>query len=81
MARIMGCSYQNVQQRSRRGEAVQVALQAAAERGGGVVRIADLRTARAVALAAANVEDVTGSQREREALRATGTDNVRYLHD
>ena len=76
MGRIYGCSYENVQQRASRGEAVHVALQAKLGKGA-LVRIADIRAQRAAALAAAHINDVTGSERECMALGATGTDSVR----
>jgi hypothetical protein len=78
MGRIYGCSYQNMQQRAKRGETAHVEQQAR-RAGGALIRIADLRTTRAARLAAADVTDITGSARERDALKATGTDNERRL--
>ncbi|GAB3976378.1 hypothetical protein GCM10029978_063100 [Actinoallomurus acanthiterrae] len=74
MGRIMGCSYQAIQQRGKRGEAVHVKLQATLA-DGAVIRIADVRAQRAAALAAAHLDDVTGSARERNMLKATGTED------
>lgn len=78
MGRIYGCSYQNIQQRGKRGEAAMVAHEARRS-AGALVRISDIRAARAARLRTVGVEDITGSARERSALRATGTDNVRQL--
>ncbi|MEV5753739.1 hypothetical protein AB0L00_38465 [Actinoallomurus sp. NPDC052308] len=76
MGRIMGCSYQAIQQRVERGQAAHVKLQVTTT-SGAVIRIADVRAQRAAALAAANVNDVTGSARERNVLKATGTEDSR----
>jgi hypothetical protein len=78
MGRIYGCSYQNIQQRAKRGEAATVAYEARRS-GGAIVRIGDIRAARAARLNEAGVQDITGSAHERSALRATGTDNIRAL--
>jgi hypothetical protein len=74
MGRIMGCSYQAIQQRRTRGETVHVKLQATLA-GGAVIRIADVRAQRAAALAAAHIDDITGSARERNILKPTGTED------
>lgn len=67
-ARILGVSRQAIAKRVRLGEAVHVRIEA--ERtAGAVVRIADVRARRAAGLAAAGIQDRTGSPRE---LRAAG---------
>ncbi|HEY2309481.1 MAG TPA: hypothetical protein VGI05_26685 [Streptosporangiaceae bacterium] len=67
MAAILGVSRQAVAKRIGLGELVYAA--AAAARGAGpVVRLADVRRARAAGLASAGVADVTGTERERRAV-------------
>jgi hypothetical protein len=66
MADIMGVSRQAIAKRIGLGEAAYAAAHARAG-AGPLVRLADIRTARAAALRAAGVPDVTGSAREREA--------------
>lgn len=78
MGDIYGCKWQNIQQRAKRGELVHVEQQTI-RACGSLVRISDVRAKRAARLTAVNVPDVTGSARERSALPATGTDNVRRL--
>lgn len=66
MAAILGVSDIAIMKRIRNGELVYAALQAA--RGAGaLVRIGDIRRARANALADAHVTDRTGSEREKRA--------------
>lgn len=60
---ILGVSKQAVHKRVRLGEEVYVRLEAA-RAGGAVVRLADVRQARARGLAGAGVADRTGSPRE-----------------
>lgn len=67
-AAILGVTRQAIAKRIKLGEAVHV-HQEATRAAGAVVRIADVRAARAAALAAAGVQDRTGSDRE---LRAAG---------
>jgi hypothetical protein len=74
MGRITGCSYQAIQQRTKRGKTAHDKLQATLA-SGAVIRIADVRAQRAATLAAAHIDDVTGSARERSVLKATGTEN------
>lgn len=71
IGRIMGIAYQSAQKRARRGEAALVQL-LARRTDGAVVQLAVKRAERAAALAAAGVEDRTGSQRELEATGTTG---------
>jgi hypothetical protein len=59
----MGISKQAVHKRVRLGEAVLGRL-AAARNNGAIVRLADMRKKRAAGLAAAGLEDRTGSPRE-----------------
>lgn len=66
MAAILGISKQGVHKRVRLGEDIYARLEAA-KAGGALVRLADVRAARAAALAGAGVEDRTGSPRERQA--------------
>lgn len=67
IAAILGTSRQAIAKRIRLGELVYAA--AAAARGAGpVVRLADIRRARAAGLASAGVTDVTGTERERRAV-------------
>lgn len=69
MALILGVSRQAVAKRIGLGELAAAAVNAA--RGGGaLVRIGEVRSRRARLLAAANVPDLTGSERERGQLRA-----------
>lgn len=69
MAAILGISRQGVAKRISLGELAAAAVNAA--RGGGaLVRIGEVRARRARLLAAANVPDLTGSDRERQQLRA-----------
>jgi hypothetical protein len=63
IADIIGVSRQAVHKRVRLGEAVLSRL-AAARNNGAVVRLADMRQARAAGLAAAGLPDRTGSSRE-----------------
>lgn len=67
MAAMLGVSRQAIAKRARLGEAV-YARMAAARGAGALVRIADIRTRRAQLAAAAEVVDVTGSERERQAV-------------
>lgn len=67
-ARILGVKRQAIAKRIGLGEQVHVRQEAARE-DGAVVRIADVRARRAAGLAAAGIEDKTGSPRE---LRAAG---------
>lgn len=67
-ARILGVTRQAMAKRIKLGEQVHV-RQEAERTAGAVVRIADVRAQRAAGLAAAGVEDRTGSPRE---LRAAG---------
>lgn len=71
-AAILGVSRQAVAKRIKLGEEVHVTLEASRSVGA-VVRIADIRAERARNLAAAGVEDRTGSVRELSAFRATGS--------
>jgi hypothetical protein len=66
MAKILGVSDIAIMKRIRNGEIV-YAMQQAARGAGALVRIGDIRRARANALAAAQVHDRTGSARERQA--------------
>jgi hypothetical protein len=67
MAAILGVSRQAVAKRIGLGQMVYAA--AAAARGAGpLVRLADVRRARAAGLASAGVTDVTGTERERRAV-------------
>jgi hypothetical protein len=68
-AAILGVSRQAIAKRIGLGEEVHVRLEAIRD-SGALVRIADVRAERARELAAAGVEDRTGSVRE---LRATGS--------
>lgn len=70
IGRILGVSQQAMSKRARLGETAHIQLQQL--RGAGaVIRIGDVRAQRAEALAAAEVPDRTGSERERGAyLRA-----------
>lgn len=72
MAAILGTSRQAIAKRIKLGEEVHVRLQSL-RADGALVRIADVRAERARGLAAAAVEDSTGSVRELGALRATGS--------
>lgn len=72
MAAILGTSRQAVAKRIKLGEEVHVRLESL-RADGALVRIADVRAERARNLAAAGVEDRTGSVRELGALRATGS--------
>lgn len=65
-AAILGVSRQAVAKRIGLGEAVHVRLEAERTTGA-VVRIADVRARRTEGLAAAGIEDRTGSPRERRA--------------
>lgn len=65
MARILGVSQQAIQKRAKLGEALHVTRLAAT---GALVRIGDIRRRRAELLAAAEVEDRTGTERERRAV-------------
>lgn len=65
-ARILGVSRQAIAKRIGLGEAVYVRHESQ-RASGGVVRLADVRARRAAALAAVEVEDRTGSARERAA--------------
>jgi hypothetical protein len=67
IAAILGMSEIGVMKRIRLGEMAYAAMQQ--RRGAGaLVRIGDIRRTRADLLAAANVTDVTGSERERKAV-------------
>lgn len=67
MAAILGVSRQAVAKRIGLGQVVYAAAQAA--RGAGpLVRLADVRRARAAGLASAGVSDLTGTERERRAV-------------
>lgn len=66
MASILGVSEIAIMKRIRNGELVYAAI-AAARGAGALVRIGDIRRARANALASAGVADRTGSQRELSA--------------
>ena len=66
IAAIMGISKQAVHKRVQLGERVYIALEAARSNGA-VVRLADMRQARAMVLGQAGVTDRTGSPREMEA--------------
>lgn len=67
MAAILGVSRQAVAKRIGLGQVVYAAAQAA--RGAGpLVRLADVRRARALGLASAGVTDITGTERERRAV-------------
>ena len=66
MASILGVSEIAIMKRIRLGEVVYAAI-TAARGGGALVRIGDIRRARASALASAGVDDRTGSQRELSA--------------
>lgn len=69
IAAMLGRTRQAVQQRIRSGETAYAEIQA--RRGAGTLaRLADVRARRAAQLAAAGVEDRTGSDRERRILRA-----------
>lgn len=68
MAAILGVSRQAVAKRIREGQLTAGAV-AQARGGGALVRLAEVRARRARLLAAADVPDMTGSDRER-ALRA-----------
>jgi hypothetical protein len=65
-AAILGITKQSVHARVKAGEAV-FRRQEAARSAGPLVRLADVRAARAAALVGAGVADVTGSERERAA--------------
>jgi len=65
MAAILGVSQQAIQKRAKAGELIHVARQAAT---GALVRIGDIRRRRAELLAAADVVDRTGTERERQAM-------------
>jgi hypothetical protein len=68
IGRILGVSHQAIGKRAGLGRTAHAAL--VARRGGGaLVRLADLRARRAELLEQAGVEDRTGSERERGALR------------
>jgi len=67
IAAMLGATRQAVAKRIRLGEAVYAAAQARAG-AGPLVRLADIRRARAAGLASAGVTDVTGSERERRAV-------------
>lgn len=69
MASILGVSRQAVAKRIGLGELAAAAV-TAARGGGALVRIGEVRSRRARLLAAANVPDLTGSERERGQLRA-----------
>lgn len=72
-AAILGVSRQAIAKRIKLGEQVYVAVQAR-KADGAVVRLADIREERARELAAAGVEDRTGSERELGVmLRAVGS--------
>lgn len=71
-ARFLAVSRQAIAKRIKAGEQVYVAQQARRS-DGALVRLADIRAERARELAAAGVEDRTGSVRELAALRAVGT--------
>jgi len=64
MARILGVSRQAIAYRIRRGQLVAAAV-TEARGGGALVRIGEIRARRARLLAAADVPDLTGSERER----------------
>jgi hypothetical protein len=67
IASILGMSEIGVMKRIRLGETAYAAMQE--RRGAGaLIRIADIRRTRAEGLAVANVEDKTGSERERKAV-------------
>lgn len=67
IARMMGVTRQAISKRVAHGQAVYAA--AAAARGAGpLVRLADIRRARAAGLASAGVTDITGTERERRAV-------------
>jgi hypothetical protein len=66
IARVLGVSRQYIHKRVKLGEAVLGRL-IAARSNGAVVRLADMRKTRADGLAAAGLDDRTGSQREIEA--------------
>jgi hypothetical protein len=63
IASIMGISKQAVHKRVQEGEQVFLRLEAA-KASGAVVRLADMRAARAAVLGGAGVSDRTGSPRE-----------------
>lgn len=67
MASILGISRQGIAKRVRLGEDVH-AQTVEARGGGGLVRIGDIRARRAEGLAAAGVDDLTGSPRELRAV-------------
>jgi hypothetical protein len=71
IAAILGITRQGIHKRARLGEEVFIRLEAA-RANGAVVRLADVRAARAAVLAEAGVTDRTGSQRERQAGLADG---------
>jgi len=64
---ILGVSKQAAHKRVGLGEAVHRRAEGARS-AGGLVRLADVRAARAAALAGAGVQDRTGSERERSAI-------------
>jgi hypothetical protein len=70
MASILGISHQAIGKRVSLGELVAAAV-TAARGGGALIRLGEVRARRARLLAAAGVEDRTGSQKERT-LRAVG---------
>ena len=67
MASILGVSEQAIMKRIRLGE-LAYAIMRERRGAGALIRIADIRRTRAEGLAAVNVEDVTGSERERKAV-------------
>ena len=67
MAAILGVTRPAIGKRIALGEAVYAAVQARAG-AGPLVRLADIRRARAAGLASAGVSDITGSERERRAV-------------
>jgi hypothetical protein len=69
---VMGVSKEAVHKRKVLGEEVLTRIEAA-RAGGAVVRLADVRIARAAALAGAGVEDKTGSRAELLAAGGNGT--------
>jgi hypothetical protein len=69
MAAMDGITKQAIHKRVRLGGEVFARLEAA-RANGAVVRLADVRAARASALAEAGVTDKTGSERERQAFPA-----------
>jgi len=66
IARMLGVTRQAIAKRITLGEAVYAAAQARAG-AGPLVRLADIRRARAAGLASAGVPDRTGTERERRA--------------